>query len=196
MSFKMADTDVVKTAVTAAKNSLNPGWHDYVANARDFRVDTFVVPKSGFGLTDVGVRVTHIPSGKFVESCKERSQLRNRDAAFSELIEILKEDNKVQTVPITTPKIPSKSVVLDMYETATTKWLDKAIDTISELLKSPKWIFENAQTGPTRWQLNLSGYPSNGDIKALGKELNDAGWLTFEIRQSNEGNTQVIPYKD
>jgi hypothetical protein len=57
---------------------------------KDLRVDTF--RGSGPGgqnrnKRDTGVRITHIQSGAIGESCEERSQLQNRNAAFHKLIE-------------------------------------------------------------------------------------------------------------
>lgn len=64
-------------------------------NPLDFSTSTYILSHSGFGYPEIGVRVTHTPSGVYAESSSERSQHANKAKALEELEEyVLKMETK------------------------------------------------------------------------------------------------------
>lgn len=63
-----------------------------IINPEDFKVD--LIPNnlggSSSGKIPTGIRVTHIPTGEYIEWETERSQLANKNIAMKRLIERLK----------------------------------------------------------------------------------------------------------
>ncbi|EQA7786716.1 peptide chain release factor-like protein [Acinetobacter baumannii] len=62
---------------------------DYIFNPSEIRIDEFRTKPTRMNHPYDSVRVTHIPSGVFVETTGSRSQYANKAKAFDELNEVL-----------------------------------------------------------------------------------------------------------
>lgn len=191
--FRMADTDVVRKAVEVARSTLHPGWHDFVANAQDFVVDTYDQPGSGFGVRKSVVRVKHIPTGLFCECSSERGQHANRQKALDNLIKMIKETKEMKL-----PALPTKEEVMHMVNTVTTSWLPKAMELITRYMRDPNFVL-NCHTSKASerncWCITVEGSPSPGDISKLCNELEKAGWVDTYVTRAVDV-AEVTIYKD
>lgn len=63
---------------------------------KDLKIDSFRTPgpQSWISIPDFGIRITHLPTGIFVECSSERSQHRNKVKAFDMLKKKLLEGHK------------------------------------------------------------------------------------------------------
>lgn len=193
LPFRMADTDVARRAVEAARATLHPGWHDFVANAQDFVVDTYNQPGSGFGVSKNIVRVKHIPTGLFCECSSERGQHANREKALNRLIEMIKETKEMQL-----PVLPTKEEVLQLLNTATTNWLPKAMESIARYMRDHNFVLNYHTSKASEqdyWCITVEGDPSPGDITQLCKALENAGWQNSYVTRA-VGVAEVTIYKD
>lgn len=191
--FRMADTDVARRAVVAARETLHPGWHDFVANAQDFVIDTYDQPGSGFGVRKNVVRVKHISTGLFCECSSERSQHANCQKAFDNLIKMIKEAKEMQL-----PALPTKEEVMQMVNTVTTSWLPKAMESITRYMRDPSFVLNyhtSKDTEQDYWCITVEGNPSPGDITQLCKALENAGWQNSYVTRA-VGVAEVTIYKD
>ena len=62
-----------------------------IFNAVDFTTSTYPANSNGWGLSKTGVRITHIPTGIYVDCASERSQHANRNKAFEDIKVLLAE---------------------------------------------------------------------------------------------------------
>ena len=65
---------------------------------QDFRVETFRGPnQGGFSRSvEIGVRVTHIPTGVVAQCYEERSQHMNKKFAYEEVLRLLTEPKQLE----------------------------------------------------------------------------------------------------
>lgn len=182
--FRMADTDVARRAVVAARETLHPGWHDYVANASDFLVEVLPGGRTGFGYANDIVRVTHKPTGISRQCSTSRSQHANKNSAFDLVLEELKKPQKEVT-----PAIPKKEEITKaMAEVAKrpTRWVDVAIKAITDHFSNVEAYSKTVQN--SNWTIIVKGDPSKYDIIKLKEMLIAAGWDDYIITPPDYDN--------
>ena len=184
LPFRMADTDVARRAVEAARTTLHPGWHDYIANASDFLVEVLPGGRTGFGYANDIVRVTHKPTGISRQCSTSRSQHANKNSAFDLVLEELKKPQKEVT-----PAIPKKEEITKvMAEVAKrpTKWLDTAIKAITDHFSNVEIYGKTVQNNS--WTIIVKGDPSEYDIIKLKEMLVAAGWDDHRVTPPDYDN--------
>ena len=185
LPFRMADTDVARRANAAAKETLHPAWHDYVADASHFKVEVYPIYSSGFGRLKEGVRVTHIVSGLFCECDSERNAHSNRTRAFDNLIRLLKSrEIKPSVAKLAIPTKTEVKAKLDSLVPKETEWLSKAIQAITVHFANADKLVLSKNT----WNIIVKGDPSEYDIVKLKEMLTAAGWENFAVMPPDYDN--------